>query len=763
MVSVVPVDSVFIRGAACVILGAFGGVWFNRVAQRMTWGGCVWIVAIQGGVPIPLSDLCFVVIQLALAYLVDSRATGVFREPIKILTCSAFVFVGVAWIPPLSNTFYSIIQRLDSSIVKSLGIPNYSYTYIPVPMLLVLVVSSCFEKKWRMSSRFFVVVVFGLVVTAVRVGLSTVLTLSIHYLCSIGLNLILCSFVVWICFGNENQPQLDQIRMVAESGRRSRFRLVSVLVAVLVVISAVQNQTSRSKAIVFLNHGGLDWIRPSLDPNAKQIGMFGLLPFYLSSAGFECNAIRLNEIERIDEIGASVLVMINCGHFWTVPEKAAVRDFVSKGGSLVVLGDHTNVFGLQNGFNSLLDDIKFEFDSAYPYREGWRGSLSTSTSYPICRYSESNQGVAIGASLALSGWGQRMVWSHHAFSDFGVKENYVGSYLGNYSRDTAEPAGDCVLIAQESLGNGRIVVFGDTSAFQNAMPYNFDEFVFPFFRAMSMPTRWIETRQGMVFVSLSAFALFILLMWDVVPMTIIVGLAVGMVAHQSIQFWSLGAFAHQYQSILVDESHIPNIGHSDSLGQDCGSLYTELLRTGYLVRRSNSFQGGLNNKPKLIAFVDPSRRFTREEQIQLLEYERNGGLVLLVLGTFSNESLREFLEANGVEIGNSLGAVQESIEGEKLELTPRFRDAYSLQLDLKTAQPVLRSGSDIVCSLSQYGSGRLAVIADPRFFSKANAMKSHFESHPGNRRLCEEIFLKFLELEPLPSKPFFPDPTNDNT
>ena len=42
-----------------------------------------------------------------------------------------------------------------------------------------------------------------------------------------------------------------------------------------------------------------------------------------------------------------------------------------------------------------------------------------------------------------------------------------GAYLGNCRRDAGEPFGNLVLVAGEEVGNGRVLVFGDTSPFQN--------------------------------------------------------------------------------------------------------------------------------------------------------------------------------------------------------------------------------------------------------------------------------------------------------
>ena len=76
-------------------------------------------------------------------------------------------------------------------------------------------------------------------------------------------------------------------------------------------------------------------------------------------------------IEPADLAKTQILVLINSPKEWNDADRRVVLDFVARGGSLLVLGDHTDVFGLMRGFNSLLGPlgIKFRFDSAYKARE----------------------------------------------------------------------------------------------------------------------------------------------------------------------------------------------------------------------------------------------------------------------------------------------------------------------------------------------------------------------------------------------------------
>ena len=55
----------------------------------------------------------------------------------------------------------------------------------------------------------------------------------------------------------------------------------------------------------------------------------------------------------------------------------------------------------------------------------------------------------------------------------------MGSFLGNYHYDRGEQLGDVALAATTTHGRGRIVVWGDTSAFQGGLSSNYRKVVGP--------------------------------------------------------------------------------------------------------------------------------------------------------------------------------------------------------------------------------------------------------------------------------------------
>ncbi len=200
-----------------------------------------------------------------------------------------------------------------------------------------------------------------------------------------------------------------------------------------------------------------------------------------------------DKIEPADLEKTQILILINSPKAWDSAQRRLVLDFVARGGSLLVLGDHTDVFGLMRGFNSLLDPlgIRFRFDSACKVRETWRGCQAAAPDAVAWNWDDENPGVAVGASLELSGSARPLLTGRYAFSDTGVRRNRMGSFLGNYHYDGGEQLGEVVLVATVTYGRGRVVVWGDTSAFQGVSSH-YPAVVGPMLAWLSRPAACTE-------------------------------------------------------------------------------------------------------------------------------------------------------------------------------------------------------------------------------------------------------------------------------
>ncbi len=107
-------------------------------------------------------------------------------------------------------------------------------------------------------------------------------------------------------------------------------------------------------------------------------------------------------IELADLDKTQILILINSPKLWDDGQRRLILDFVARGGSLLILGDHTDVFGLMRGFNSFLEPIgiRFRFDSAYKARQTWRGCQGAAPDAVASGWDGDNPGVAVAHLLS---------------------------------------------------------------------------------------------------------------------------------------------------------------------------------------------------------------------------------------------------------------------------------------------------------------------------------------------------------------------------
>ena len=492
--------------------------------------------------------------------------------------------------------------------------------------------------------------------------------------------------------------------------------------------------------ILFFNKGGLDWKTPAFtSTGAWDGGMFGLLPAYLSGEGYD-TAFADTAEELLEGLtDADVVVLINCGHSWTRFQRTRLREFLGAGGRLLVLGDHTDVFGLMGGLNPLLSEygITFRFDSAYHARDSWDccsrgapGSFYARPGFPL--------GHGIGASLHLTGGARPLVSARHSFSDVGLRENIMGSYLGNYHLDDGETYGNLVLVATDS--SSRLVVYGDTGAFQNGgLPHTWAEHVAPLFRTLVAKGPLLPDR---LWPSLIASIVLMALAYRpaVAPaLSLGIGLAIAW-------FYVSGPHPHgQSPSVgprhaIVDVSHFARTGHYRARFNPIGPLLTNLQRSGVLPIVSRSTTMKPESPPGLWILLAPLQRHTRSEADAWASRMEAGGTVLAVGG--GDSAVGDLARRFGFETREPLGECPVHRARASRQRHPRFRSAWSIHPP-KDCVELFRFGEHVVAAEASVGAGRFIWIADSLFFSDAN-VEGLWGNHPGNmnwiRTLLKHIF-----------------------
>ncbi len=486
---------------------------------------------------------------------------------------------------------------------------------------------------------------------------------------------------------------------------------------------AVFQSQVRPKVLLY-DDGTLDWSVPEYGKySGRAGGMFGSLGPFLQR--HNCQAARAPLTEKA-LAEANVLVVFNLGHKFSAEEKRRIWAFVTAGGGLLVVGDHTGTTAIREPFNDLLAplNIRFNFDCAMPRRMLWAEGPQSIPHYTTCGLeSAAGTQISVGASLSI-GWPARPVLiGPHGFSDKGDLKNAAMGYLGNRQYSNDERLGDVVLVATADYKKGKVLVFGDTTSFQNGALALSGDFVRAIFHWLAMP----ELRKPKVLSWLFLGALVALFWWRI-----------GAEASWPVAWLSL--FACSYlgyatslqigrhccrppaaapgaKEALIDASHLSRCDQELWQPDGLGGLAQNLMRKHYLPVVTHRFWPQLLGQSRLVFLLAPAKPFRPSELAAYEAFVREGGSLYISVGYEEAGACQELLRHFGFQLRNlPLGP----ISPETNSVPIFFLNAWPIKADLATTEVLCRKGQHPLIACRGCGRGKVFLIGDSGFFLNRN-------------------------------------------
>ncbi|MBT5609875.1 MAG: hypothetical protein HOJ57_28310 [Lentisphaerae bacterium] len=286
---------------------------------------------------------------------------------------------------------------------------------------------------------------------------------------------------------------IQLLRDFTRRGLRTR-QAVCVAVACLLLLlcfpfvrSACRRGSRRPATTVLIDsvhaHNFLD---EGLEPgNRDYHSLFGLRDAFghLEANGFGVREVASGPLEADALEGVDILfinlVSDNLPPF-LVGEIRAVKEFVTGGGSLLVITDHSNCYHHVHKLMPLFAELGLQLHSESALEQaprtlgpgpGWI-VIDHFRNHPITRGLSAvsfHTGGTVDekgavATLSENGWGDR--WETAPFGENSLRVGNRGNY-GNFVMDDSERKGELAVIAARTLGAGRIVVVGDQNVFGN--------------------------------------------------------------------------------------------------------------------------------------------------------------------------------------------------------------------------------------------------------------------------------------------------------
>jgi len=528
---------------------------------------------------------------------------------------------------------------------------------------------------------------------------------------------------------------------------RIRFILPVMVTAVAILLPVITalypaKLSLQGTKIVFYEKGFLNWLKPEHGQYGRLSGgMYGMLPTYLESLG--ASTVLSSDLSNEDISDADALILIFPNEAWKDGQLDRIWDFVRRGGRLLVLGEHTTRDRKgSNRFNEVLQPtaMRVQFDSATFAVGGWLHSYEP-IAHPMTAGIPDDQnqfGVVIGASLKTTWPANPLLIGRWGWSDLG-DEGSDRAMMGNDRYDSGERLGDIVLVAEQRLGKGRIIAFGDTSSITNGINVTTHVFTSRLFGYLASGAGAVPTVWRQIFGILAGAFLISLLTWrgsELKASLAAVATAGSLLLATTItysagQIFPDGRSKSPNNLAYIDASHVEAYNGEGWRLDGVGGLALTLMRNGYLTLSLPQFTAPRLERAALLISIAPSREFSKAERAILKDFVNQGGTFILTVGQDEAMASRSILSDFGFTIGTiNRTAPQDEAMGhfkspylrsEDKQVYVRFHAAWPIHCTDPQAQVIAYGKGNLpIIILRRFGAGKVVVIGDTCFAMNKN-------------------------------------------
>ena len=686
--------SLFIWFALAFVPRDFWTVNYLKTITVLLISLLLYITLIQGGVWIASLGLVFLLIGLI--FFLKSLRLVKARLTVLLLTSIVYIFYLLQYL--LNDYFFMSIYNFSLSYSKfiteivghkstlgptTLGLPS---TIVVLIYCTVIFFISKKKKLYILITSIFLILSINIFYISMYIPLLSFLNLLNISDTQIMFYFTILQFIcqaIAVSWATKKVEYRNLPLTINSADSRSAFVSIGIVFVLVLVLSFSFQWKDKPRKVMFYEKGYLNWLVPTYNNYGRYShGMFGLLPKYLERDGYEIikqSGVMTNQV--LQDVG--ILVIINLTYSFPEEEKQAIYKFVEDGGSLLVLGDHTNVEGIMGPSNNLLKPfgIRLNFDTAEALVAGWAHCLLRP--YPMVRGLESGleTGIGVGSSLSVGLSASPVVIARYGWSDKGNPNNFDQGYLGNRTFDCDEQLGDLILVAQQDYGKGKVLVFGDTSTFQNdflVLSYNF---VLKVFDCLSSKTMVNFNAHRIVIVML------LLIMFGYFARRIDIGvtflvlcvfsIAIALLVSDLVLVKESSLRSPTSKVAYIDASHMERYSRILGTDQSLSGLASNLVRAEYRPVFLKKFSREVIFKGRILVMNAPAKSFSAGEQEVLKTFMDQGGLLIWVVGWEERFASESFLNELGLVLADvPLGPTSQTLPSENAW----FQEAWLIKI-----------------------------------------------------------------------------------
>ena len=431
---------------------------------------------------------------------------------------------------------------------------------------------------------------------------------------------------------------------------------------------------------------------------------------------------------------------------FTFEEIEILKDFVFEGGSLFLIGDHTDVFFMNKNLNELSVHfgIRFKQNAVYFVDGGW---VITDTSdhciHPANQYLKRFI-WATGDSLQLSSPAFPLIYSSHVC--FADEVNYFHeNFFGNTKIDADEIFGSFCLMAGAKYGRGKVMAFTDSTCFNNYLMFTVGRR--PLIAGM---LGWLgnKTRTNpfplVAYMSFCFLGVVLIKRWPGIDKFVywgIIGAITGWILGFGLSF-SLNTMIYSKpehvrpfpEEVLMDASHNPlhpmSYGNSESFLSPIS--YDSLL---FNIGRINVFprihyQGTISKEAlketSCLIIASPRKDYSVKEKRDIQYFIKEGGTLLLIEGSNPHSTINQI--ANLFDLHFRLDPYRDRVQRMKAQLINHNRNGLKINPAWVDGGRVIFESEQMPMICFKYeDKGMIVAIGDDGLFMKSNAKEFGME------------------------------------
>ena len=564
------------------------------------------------------------------------------------------------------------------------------------------------------------------------------------------------------------------VRLLASRSRSTAIRcLLPICAGFLLAFGTGYNDPGHEKLgriVIDETHANWEWTREPFD--TTSLGMraeynYYCLRDYLSH--FYSVAPETSFISRATLETTDVLIIKTPTEPFTDAETNAIVSFVKGGGSLLLIGDHTNLFGMSAYLNSIAQrfGMEFRYDDTFDLESSGFSMYKRPAIWfhPSLRHVDQFEFLT---SCTIKG----DVCTEPVMVGYGLGSEDVDyghpNFFGNIRFDLSDRFGLFLQAAAKGFGRGRVLLFSDSTCFSNFCMFSpgKPELILGFVDYLNRQgKRHPYVRLG------SLIASFVMLGLSCVVagrhgIQIFPGLILGLFAVSHINASIYGPIHERnpISTVIFDTSHshvsffnylgISNRGQSQQFEQ----FYMCAQRVG-LFPRGGSIRDIESYNPSSLVIVNPSKDFSAKEVKIVREYVKGGGR-LLVTDSVTNpaSTANQVLAPFGIQLGTVPKRANLVSPPSRTRSVVKSTQSEAIVPVLYVYGPVEiknDTGDNLMFAVTNIGRGKVIVATDSFCYSTSVLGPPLQRTTPQGQLLdiYRNIFALYAELmSPAPSR-----------